>query len=107
MAKSIKMFIKKARGNRMFFSSFMSLIFTLIALSIFNFEQHENSLVATVWMKTIMLGVILYISFFVLIQSDFIIEDYKRAIRERDEYIDHLKELIVQQIEKDVDKKNG
>lgn len=89
----------------MFFSSFMSLIFTLITLSIFNFEPHENPLVTTIWMKNIMLGVLMYIAFFVLIQSDFIIENYRRAIRERDEYIEHLKDLLVEQVEKQRDDK--
>lgn len=81
-------------------SSFISLVFTVIIISIFNFEPHENPLVTTVWMKNIMLGVLTYIAFFVLIQTEFIVESHKKALREKDEDIEYLKDLLVEQIGK-------
>lgn len=104
--KSIKVFIENLQKNKIFVSISVSLIFTLVIIALLNFEPHENVILSTAWLKNTMLGVLLFMCSFVLMQIEFIIDSYKRELKERDHYIDHLKELIVQQVEKDADKKN-
>lgn len=104
--KSIRVFIENLQKNKMLVSISVSLIFTLVIIALLNFEPHENVILYTAWIKNTVLGVLLFMCSFVLMQIEFIVDSYKRALKERDEYIDHLKELIVQQVEKDADKEN-
>lgn len=105
--KPIKVFIGNLQKNKMFVSISVSLIFTLVIIALLNFEPHENVILSTAWLKNTMLGVLLFMCSFVLMQIEFIIDSYKRALKERDHYIDHLKELIIQQAEEGLDEKSG
>ena len=95
MFKLIKAYIKNIQKNSILTSTAISLLFTMLTLFVFNFEPHENALVSNALFKNIMLGVVLFIAFFVLVQTDYIIASYKRAIADRDKYIDELEGLIV------------
>lgn len=96
MLNPIKTFVKNIQKNDVIMSISMSLFFTTVILFLFNFDSNENVLLSISWFKNIMFGVILFLSFFVLVHTDYIIARYKKAIRERDLYIDELKDLIVE-----------
>ena len=96
MLNPIKTFVKNIQKNDVIMSISMSLFFTTVILFLFNFDSNENVLLSISWFKNIMFGVILFLSFFVLVYTDYIIARYKKAIRERDLYIDELKDLIVE-----------
>lgn len=88
-----KVDIKKAWKRSLLKSAIMSIIFTSVTLFVLNFTP-EGSQEGVIFMKNAMIGVFVFISFFVMIHIDFIVWNFKRAIKERDDYINYLEKVI-------------